>query len=65
MEPTGSSRNAGATTPAVSEIARKDDFTLGKIGMNTRMTNNRRTDSAAIYAAMAGFVPSCAIKKTG
>jgi hypothetical protein len=33
--------------------------------MNTRTSSNRRTDSAAIYAAMAGFVPSCVIKKTG
>jgi hypothetical protein len=33
--------------------------------MKTQMTSNRRTLAAAIYAAIAGFVPSCAIKKTG
>jgi hypothetical protein len=29
------------------------------------MTSDRRIPSAAIYAAMAGFAPSCALKKTG
>jgi hypothetical protein len=33
--------------------------------MKTRITSNRRTLAAAIDAAMAGFVPSYAIKKTG
>jgi hypothetical protein len=30
--------------------------------MNTQTTSNRRTLSAAIYAAMAGFAPSYVIK---
>jgi hypothetical protein len=33
--------------------------------MNKQPTSNRRVLSAAIYAAMAGLVPSCVIKKIG
>jgi hypothetical protein len=33
--------------------------------MNKPTTSDRRVLSAAIYAAMAGRVPSCVIKKTG
>jgi hypothetical protein len=33
--------------------------------MKTRTTSNQCTLAAAIYAAIAGFGPSCAIKKTG
>jgi hypothetical protein len=33
--------------------------------MNTQTTNDRCTYFAALYAAMAGFVPSCVIEKTG
>jgi hypothetical protein len=33
--------------------------------MNTQTISNRRTLAAAIYAAMAGFLPSCVIKTTG
>jgi hypothetical protein len=33
--------------------------------MNMESTNNRRSLAAVIYAALAGFVPSRVIKKTG
>jgi hypothetical protein len=33
--------------------------------MNKQTTSDRRVLSAAIYAAMVRFVPSCVIKKTG